>query len=245
MPASTPAALPPVQALSRWRRSSGAPCGFGQCAVASGQVKEDVVEGGAPKADVVDSDTGGVEAAQCSHERAGTVGGGDCRPAALAVDVELSGAERFQGGCGSVEGTVVVGGQLDDLSAELPFQLVWAALGHDSPPIDDRNPPGQAVRLFEVLGGEKYRGARASQIVDHLPQAQPGGRVKAGGGLVQHDDWWPGDEAGGQVEPPAHPSGVGTSLAVPGGGQLELLQEFSRSPQRLAVWEVAQLADHL
>src|SRR3984885_619177 len=133
MPTSAPAALPPVQALSRWRRSSGASCGFGQCAVAPGQVKEDVVEGGAAKADVVDSDTGVVEAAQCSHERAGTVGGGDCRPVALAVDVELSGAERLQGGWGSVEGAVVAGGQLDDRSAEQPFHLVWGALSQDSP----------------------------------------------------------------------------------------------------------------
>src|ERR1700689_4628275 len=138
MPTTAPAALPTVQALSRWQRSSAASCGFGQYVVASGQVKEGVAEGAAAKGDVVDSDTGVVEAAQCSHERAGTVGGGDCRPAALAVDVELSGAERFQGGCGSVEGTVVVGGQLDDLSAELPFQLVWASLGPESPPIDDR-----------------------------------------------------------------------------------------------------------
>ena len=75
--------------------------------------------------------------------------------------------------------------------------------------VDDHDVVGEAVGLLEVLGGQQDRRALGRRGVSStVPQLVAGARVEAGGGLVEEQDLGPGDQRGGQVEPPAHAARV-------------------------------------
>src|SRR5690606_28530083 len=71
------------------------------------------------------------------------------------------------------------------------------------------------------------------------------GRVEPGGGLVEEQHRWPVDEGGGQVEPAAHPAGVGLGRAVGGLDQAEALQQLAGPPGDLPAGEVGQAPDEV
>jgi hypothetical protein len=72
--------------------------------------------------------------------------------------------------------------------------------------VDDGDPVGELVGLLQVLGGQQHGGTALDQVADQRPQVAAAGRVQPGGGLVQEQHLGPADQAGGQVEAPAHPT---------------------------------------
>jgi hypothetical protein len=80
---------------------------------------------------------------------------------------------------------------------------------------------------------------------DRLPHLGPAARVESGGRLVQEEDLRGQDQAGRQVESPAHPARIGADEPVGGIGEVEGGKELPRADTRLPSAEVVELADHL
>ncbi len=72
--------------------------------------------------------------------------------------------------------------------------------------INHHNLMGKVIGFLQVLGGQQRRRALGRQITDHLPHREASTRIKTGRWLVQEEDRWRDDQAGRQVEPPAHAS---------------------------------------
>jgi hypothetical protein len=83
--------------------------------------------------------------------------------------------------------------------ADRGFQLIGRAFGDLAAPVDHRDPPGELIRLVEVLGGEQDRAALGDQAADRVPHLPAGARVKSRGRLVQEDQRRPGDQARREV----------------------------------------------
>src|SRR5215208_3032689 len=71
--------------------------------------------------------------------------------------------------------------------ASAPAERVRRALADDLAGDDHRDPVGQPLGLFHVVGGEEDRLAEIAQTRDDVPRGAPCRRVKAGGGLVEED----------------------------------------------------------
>jgi hypothetical protein len=80
---------------------------------------------------------------------------------------------------------------------------------------------GEPVRLLKVLRGKENRHAGAGQLGDDLPHLLPAARVQPGGRLVQEDHRRLADQARREVEPAAHPAGVGLHQPAAGVGEVE------------------------
>jgi hypothetical protein len=122
----------------------------------------------------------------------------------LVVDLVpgLHGPQRRQG-----PGTVVVRhGQLQHRAAHPVLELVAGALADQTAVVDDGDPVGEPVGLLQVLGGQQHGSAGVHQVAEQRPQVPAAGRVQPGGGLVQEQHLGPADQAGGQVQPPPHPT---------------------------------------
>src|SRR5690606_20969860 len=93
--------------------------------------------------------------------------------------------------------------------------------------------------------GEQQGRAVGHELLDDLPEVVAAGRVEPGGGLVEEQHRRPVDEGGGQVEPAAHPTGVGLGRAVGGLDQAEALQQLAGPPGDLPAGEVGQAPDEV
>jgi hypothetical protein len=146
---------------------------------------------------------------------------------------------------GPGEVALVRDGDLQALPSDLGLELVRRPFGDHPSPVEHGDPVGQPVGLLHVLRGEQDRGAAGGQLLDDVPHPQPSPRVQSGGGLVQEQHLWGEDEAGRQVQAPAHPAGEG--LHHPGGhvGQVELGQQLLGPPPGHVLGEVVQAAEHL
>ena len=60
----------------------------------------------------------------------------------------------------------------EDVGADPGLEFGGGAFGGGAAVVDDGDALGQAVGLFEVLGGEQDGGACAAQFVDGVPQPQ-------------------------------------------------------------------------
>ena len=109
--------------------------------------------------------------------------------------------------------------------ADRGFQLIGRALGDLAAPVDHRDPPGELIRLVQVLGGEQDRAALGDQAADGVPHLPAGARVQARGRLVQKDQRRPGDQARGEVQAPAHAAGELRDRLVRRLLQIELRQQ--------------------
>ena len=123
-------------------------------------------------------------------------------------------------------------------SSGVPWATVAAVVEHD-------DVVGQAVGLFEVLGGEHDRGAVADEVAEHVPQVVAAARVEAGGGLVEEQHLGRGHEAGGQVEAPAHAAGERLDQAVGRVGEVEPLEQLVGPAAGRGLGQVVEAADHL
>jgi hypothetical protein len=104
--------------------------------------------------------------------------------------------------------------------------------------MQDRDPVGQLFCLVEVLGGEQHGRAHPGQVLHGGPHLEAGLRVEPGGRLVEEDDRRVPDQAHGDVQPAAHPAGVGRHPAPGGVGELEAGQQVVR--ERAGVLQVPQ-----
>jgi len=111
--------------------------------------------------------------------------------------------------------------------------------------IDDHDVAGQLIGFLEVLGGEQDIGAAGDEIADRTPQLHAAARVQAGGRLVEQQELGAADQAGAEVQPPAHSSRVGAYQAVPGIREVQCLQDGSRGRPRAAAVEAEEAADEL
>ncbi len=65
------------------------------------------------------------------------------------------------------------------------LQLGGGAVAGDAAVVEDDDLVGEPVGFLQVLGGEHHRRAGGGELGDDLPQRLAGGRVEAGGGLVE------------------------------------------------------------
>src|SRR5207237_3328683 len=88
-------------------------------------------------------------------------------------------------------------------------------------------------------------GAPADQLLDHLPQVEAALGVEARGGLVEEQDLRVADEAGAEVEAPAHSTRVRLGRAVGGVPEGEALDELVGASARLGPAQVVEPAHQL
>ena len=121
-------------------------------------------------------------------------------------------------------GLLVLGGrrrQHERAAAHPVLELIGCALGDEPSGIDDADPVGQPVGLLQILGGQQDRGASLHQGTDDVPHLLTRARVQASGGLIEEDEWGPGDERDRQVQPTPHPAGVAAHPLAAGLGEAE------------------------
>src|SRR5450631_582233 len=109
------------------------------------------------------------------------------------------------------------------------FQLFGCALCDEPPVVEHSDVAGKLVGLVEVLGGEKYRGARSDQFADDLPHSAAASGVETGSRLVEEDEPRITDEGHSQIEPSAHASRVGDGNPPSGVGQVEAVEQLANS----------------
>jgi len=181
----------------------------------AGQGQEHVVERRLAQGHVLGGDAGGVQPAQRLRQRRWAVRRREHDlSAALVVGGVLAAhaPQRLQR-----PGPVVARhGQLQHRAAHPVLELVAGAFADQPPAVDDRDPIGEPVGLLQILGGQKHRRAGVDQLTDQRPEVAAAGRVQAGGRLIQEQHPGAADQAGGQVQPPPHPAGVGLDLPVGG-----------------------------
>ena len=116
--------------------------------------------------------------------------------------------------CGSITGLFVMERQLDQPTRHELLQLAGRSTGDDPALVQDRDVVGQFIGLFEILRCEEHRRPAFGQLADRPPHLVAGFRVKPGGGLVQEDDRRTADQAHGDVEAAAHPTGERRHTAI-------------------------------
>ena len=72
--------------------------------------------------------------------------------------------------------------------------------------VDDDDVVGQLIGLLEVLRREQHVGARGDEGPDGVPELDAAAWVEAGRRFVEQQQPGTADEAGAEVEPPAHPA---------------------------------------
>ena len=108
------------------------------------------------------------------------------------------------------------------------------------PWLQDQDPVGELLRLVQVVGGEQDRGVlQIGQPVHQIVEVPPGGRVEAGGRLVQEQQFRPADDADRHVEPPSLTAGQRGDLLVAVLGQPDRLDQLvgGVGPRPVAVSE--------
>jgi hypothetical protein len=81
-------------------------------------------------------------------------------------------------------------------------------------------------------------------LLDHLPEREPAPRVEARGRLVEEDHRWACDERGREVEAATHAAGIGLHDPVGRVGEVEALEQLSRTPLRLTLGQVVEATHH-
>jgi hypothetical protein len=121
---------------------------------------------------------------------------------------------------------------LDDIAPDTVLELFRRAGVDDPAVVDDDHLAGQLVGLLQVLGGEQHVGALGHQASDRVPQGHPAARVQPGRRLVEQQEPGSADQAGAQVEAPAHPARVRADEPAARVGQAEAIQDGGRRPAR-------------
>jgi hypothetical protein len=80
--------------------------------------------------------------------------------------------------------------------------------------LEDHDPLGQGVGLFEVLGGEQHGGTGSDELADRLPQREAALEVEPGGRLVQEQHRRLVHKRRGDVTPAHAPEQVRTSRSA-------------------------------
>ncbi len=118
----------------------------------TGDREEDLVEGGAPEADVVDLGAGLVDGADRGRDGGPAALDGQRDAAGRLVDARLTLAERGQRRGQGGEVLDPAGVDLDDVAAAQRLQLVGRAVGDDPAVVDDHDLVGELVGLLAGTG---------------------------------------------------------------------------------------------
>ena len=109
----------------------------------------------------------------------------------------------------------------------------------DAAVVDHHDVVGEAVGLFEVLRREQHGRAVGDELLDHAPEVGATRGVEAGRGLVEEEHRRPVHERGREVEPAAHPAGVGLAGPV---GRVGEVERSSSSSARAPATRLGQVA---
>ena len=121
---------------------------------------------------------------------------------------------------------------------------VGGALGDHRAVVDDHDVVGEHVGLLQVLRGEQHRRAAAHQLLDHAPELVATLRVESGRGFVEEEHRRPVHQRGREVEPAAHPAGVGARRGGrPRASSANCSSSSVGAGVDLAAVEVGELAD--
>ena len=179
---------------------------------------------GPAQADVVELDAGVGEQAHGIGQAGGAVVDGHGDTASGVVDARVLAAERCEQLDRAAEVVVAADADLHDVAPGQRLQLVRRARGDRTAMVDDDHMVGELVGLLEVLRRQQHVGAAVDEGADGVPQVDPAARVEPGGRLVEEQQARRADEAGPQVEAPAHAARVVANQAVAVVGQADLVE---------------------
>lgn len=98
------------------------------------------------------------------------------------------------------------------------------------------------IGFFQVLRGEEDGDTVVGdEPANDVPHGAPATRIETGGWLVEEDDPRTTHQRHRQVEAPTHAARVGTRRLVRGVHQVELLQQFLRTPTAIDLAEPVQI----
>ena len=135
--------------------------------------------------------------------------------------------------------------QFEDYAAEAVLEFDRCAVTDQPALVDDTDTVREPVGLLEVLGGEHDGRAIVDQTPNQVPQIAAAGRVDAGRGFIEEQHLRAADERGGQVDAPAHPSGVRPDLPIRGVGEVDALQRVGCPPSSLAARQPVETSHQL
>jgi len=92
--------------------------------------------------------------------------------------------------------------------------------------VQDRDPVGELLGLFEVLGGEQHGGALRGELLHGIPDLDASLGVEAGCRLVEEHHLGRANEAHRDVEAPSHPARIGGDPAVACVGEREASEQI-------------------
>src|SRR5829696_5746295 len=93
------------------------------------------------------------------------------------------------------------------------LELAGRSLGDDLATVDHGDPVSELIGLVEVLRAEQDRRALTGEGPDDVPDLVARTRIESSRRLVEEHELGRDDDAGRDVEPPAHPAGVVLDLA--------------------------------
>jgi hypothetical protein len=131
--------------------------------------------------------------------------------------------------------------QADVAAGYEAFELVRRAFGDQLPVVEERDPVGEFVGLFQVLRGEEDRDPVRGEAADDLPHGATAARVQAGGRLVEVDDAGVADQRHREVEPAPHATGVGGGRLLGRVDQVEPFEQFGGAPPAFGPAEMVQV----
>ena len=122
-----------------------------------------------------------------------------------------------------------------------PLELGRRPPGDDPAAVEQRDPVGQPVGLFEVLRRQEDRHTVGDQPSDHVPHHPAAPGIESGRRLVQEDDPRVAHEGHREVEPPAHPARVGHRGPACVGHEVEPLEQLRDSTLARLAPEVEEI----
>ena len=198
--------------------------------------EKDVIEVGGVNRDSVDRERFVVEPVEHGPQGPDAAVGRDLERELVVVARHLAKAAG-----GRVELARVGELQADVAAGDAAFQLAGGSLGHQLPAVENREPVGELVRLFQVLRGEQDRDAAGHEVADDLPHRVAAARVQAGGRLVEEDDAGVADQGHRQIESAPHAPRVGGGRLPGRVDQIEAVEQGSRAKPPFRSAQVVQV----
>src|SRR6478735_1709595 len=212
---------------------------------ATGEVEEDVVEGGPGKLDPGRGYAVRSQVGEQVPDHRGAVLHPQVERGVVHLDPGLG--DALQPGCGA--GGVAGGAEGEaDQVAQPALEPRCAVVGDHAAVVDHDDPPGERVGLLEVVRRE-HDGAAGLRVQppDQLLEVGAVLRVEARGRLVEEEHPREVHQTHRNVEAPTLAAGEGGHLAVDDRGQVELLDELGRPAAGVGAGQAvrAALADQL
>ena len=209
-----------------------------------GEREEDVVERRLAAVDVDRVDPGGVERAHdLDQSRARPGRDRDLPLVGILARGPVSELRERPGRGREIAG--VLDGDDDALAADARLELGRGAGRRDAPVVEHHDLVGEAVGLLEVLGREHDGGAVADELAEQLPQVVAALRIEPGRRLVEEQHRRRGDEARGEIEPPAHAARERAHEPVGHVVEPELLEQLVGASAGHRARQVVQAPDQL